>query len=273
MRNYTKAEGHAVHAGTGNNMYVDNTIWSPDDGNAIVWAMVELAKAAGLPLKDFNPDDPTTYNWLKDAITQITQYQTPTQTVPYTGFNDMPVGSISPLMFSATGMSVKWTYANGAPVPITPELQDWFDSDLQGLISAFNSSIDTLNALPAQDQPANIPAKVEIIGSELITPDLMGFEAFFKGGAVGVLQHDVLKNHTIHLLSAGNFGVSTGAPHMALSYSLAKGLTATYNGSQADVSYVENSTSTSPANPYAKYFGATETRPKNISLPIFFKIA
>ncbi|WP_353191952.1 phage tail protein [Pandoraea pnomenusa] len=72
---YTTSADNVVHGPTGHRMHSDSvavpTVWSGNDGNMIIWSLMELLKLANMDGQPFNPDDPDSYTLLRDALLAV----------------------------------------------------------------------------------------------------------------------------------------------------------------------------------------------------------
>jgi hypothetical protein len=69
---YTQSNSFDTDAGTGHRMHEDAkaipTVWSAADANSIIWSLMEIAAAAGLPGLQFNKATPATYRVVLNAL-------------------------------------------------------------------------------------------------------------------------------------------------------------------------------------------------------------
>ncbi|ACR32497.1 gp53-like domain-containing protein [Burkholderia glumae] len=69
---YTTSIDNVVHGGTGHRMHSDSiampTAWSGNDGNMVIWSLMEVLRLGGITGKAFNPDDPASYTRFRDAL-------------------------------------------------------------------------------------------------------------------------------------------------------------------------------------------------------------
>lgn len=72
---YTQSDANLTHSGTGRRMHQDTapitTMVSADDMNMVIWSLMAVIEAAGLTGVAFNPDDPTTYQRLRNAVQSL----------------------------------------------------------------------------------------------------------------------------------------------------------------------------------------------------------
>ena len=73
--NFTKSPDHIIHAATGWAMHEDAaavpTVVSDADLNQLSWELMTLLRKRGIVGKDFNPDDPTSYEQVYNAINDM----------------------------------------------------------------------------------------------------------------------------------------------------------------------------------------------------------
>lgn len=72
---YTNSPDHVVHAPTGRTMHEDSqalpTVVSDRDMNQTIWEMMTFLRKAGVEGKEFNPDDPETYEQVYKAVKDL----------------------------------------------------------------------------------------------------------------------------------------------------------------------------------------------------------
>lgn len=72
---YTSSLDNVVHQATGQRMHQDTgalpTVWSAKDANSIIWSIMEVIKAAGINMQEFNTDVPASYSELLNSIKKI----------------------------------------------------------------------------------------------------------------------------------------------------------------------------------------------------------
>lgn len=70
--NYTESPQYAVHPGTGHRLHSADqplpTALSAEDINQLTWSLMEVVLAGGQAPASFNPNDPSTYRILRDAL-------------------------------------------------------------------------------------------------------------------------------------------------------------------------------------------------------------
>lgn len=73
--NYTKSDAFITAVGTGNPMHQGDlpvpTAVSAVDMNMVIWSLMAVVEAAGLTGADFDPDDASTYQRVRDAIVEL----------------------------------------------------------------------------------------------------------------------------------------------------------------------------------------------------------
>lgn len=72
---YTTSDANVVHVGTGHRMHQQTepvpTAVSSADMNSVIWSLMAIVEAAGLTPRTFDPDDPTSYRVLLNALTGL----------------------------------------------------------------------------------------------------------------------------------------------------------------------------------------------------------
>lgn len=74
---YTQSSDAVVHQSTNHKLHVDNvpvpTVFSAKDANSLIWSLANLCEKAGVPLAQFDADDPDSYDKVYQAVQKIAQ--------------------------------------------------------------------------------------------------------------------------------------------------------------------------------------------------------
>lgn len=72
---FTLSPDYFTHTGTGQRMHKEDqavpSAWSDKDANSVIWSLMEILKAGGVAGVQFDPDVPSTYQALLQAIRNI----------------------------------------------------------------------------------------------------------------------------------------------------------------------------------------------------------
>ena len=269
---YTTSADNVVHGPTGHRMHSDSvavpTVWSGNDGNMIIWSLMELLKLANMDGQPFNPDDPDSYTLLRDALLAVFAKRSDYPRVY--SITSLPTQDIGPITVAEAGEVWIWSasaYFTGYRSPLCGRPID--GHTLTPLASEIDAVGGTLSKTAyaalwgyAQENGLVIPQSnwdsnrgghyfVDVSGTQFRAPDLRNMFRRYTGSDadtsqatnLGYTKADSVKSHA-HNAQFGTVFVNSSVSGGNLS-------------SFASGNSVLNTPATAP-------FGAGETAPKHV---------